>query len=402
MALDNGPRSQEMRISSPICSCLSWALLVLMFLFHVAHGYAHDAGSSYLKLTVREGRITGRWEIALHDLDEAVKLDANDDGMVNALELRSRLPAATEYAVAHLKIAADNIPARVLVTNAEPVVESSPNGTNVILHLLIADQPKPNTLEVDYRLFFELKPQHRGLLLLECDARTHSAMFSPDRPTQQFDLAAWSPGNELLAFGWEGVWHIWIGFDHILFLLALLLPSVLMREAKRWTAVSDFREAFVNVLRIVTAFTVAHSITLSVASLNLITLPSRWVESAIAASVLLAALNNLRPFFRGRVWLVAFGFGLVHGFGFASVLVELGPPQAALLLALVGFNLGVEVGQLAIVAVFLPLAYGLRGSWIYTNLLLRTGSLLIALLAGAWLVERALDLNFLAALTNHR
>jgi hypothetical protein len=198
------------------------------------------------------------------------------------------------------------------------------------------------------------------------------------------------------------VWHIWTGFDHILFLLALLLPSVLMREAKRWTAVRDFRDAFVNVFKIVTAFTVAHSITLSVATLKLITLSSRWVESAIAASVLLAALNNLRPFFRGRVWLVAFGFGLVHGFGFASALVELGPPQAALLLALVGFNLGVEVGQLAIVAVFLPLAYGLRGSWIYPNLLLRTGSVLIALLAGAWLVERALDLNLLAAVTNHR
>ena len=163
--------------------------------------------------------------------------------------------------------------------------------------------------------------------------------------------------------------HIWAGFDHILFLLSLLLPAVLVPSA-------DFRRgvgrrsrasetAFWDVLKVVTAFTVAHSITLSLATLGVVSLPSRLVESAIAASVVLAALNNIRPVVHGGRWIIAFCFGLIHGFGFASVLADLGLPQGSLLLALVAFNLGVELGQLAIVAVFLPLAYALRDTLFY-------------------------------------
>jgi hypothetical protein len=149
------------------------------------------------------------------------------------------------------------------------------------------------------------------------------------------------------------------------------------------------------VVKIVSAFTVAHSITLSAATLAIVHLPSRWVESAIAASVVLAALNNLFPVVQGRRWVVAFGFGLIHGFGFASVLADLGLPQGATVLALVGFNLGVEVGQLAVVAVFLPLAYGLRRSWVYERVVLVPGSVLIAMVALVWLVERAFNLKLL-------
>ena len=376
---------------------MTWALGLLGILC-AALAQAHDTGSSYLKLTVQQREILGRWEIFLHDLDEALTLDTNGDQIVSALELQSRQQAINEYAAAHLKIVADGAAKVIRVTLADPALEAASNGTNVILRLFIAETPRPAVLEVDYRLFFDIKPLHRGLLALECGGRTRTAMFSPDRPTQRFDLAARGPGREFLAFGWEGLWHIWIGFDHILFLLALLLPSVLVREANRWVPAAGFRIAFFNVFKIVTAFTIAHSITLSLATLKLIVLPARWVESAIAASVLLAALNNLRPFFGGRVWLVAFGFGLVHGFGFAGALMELGLPPDALALALVGFNLGVEAGQLAIVTVFLPLACGLRASRIYPALLLQTGSLLIALLAGVWLIERAFELDLWAVL----
>ncbi len=117
------------------------------------------------------------------------------------------------------------------------------------------------------------------------------------------------------------------------------------------------------------------------------------VESAIAASVVLAALNNVFPLFQGRRWMVAFGFGLIHGFGFASVLADLGLPQGALLLALLGFNLGVELGQLAIVALFLPLAYGLRHTVLYQRWILVGGSWLIAALAAQWFAERAFNLS---------
>jgi hypothetical protein len=133
----------------------------------------------------------------------------------------------------------------------------------------------------------------------------------------------------------------------------------------------------------------AHSITLTLAALQVLVLPSRWIESAIAASVALAALNNIWPLVRGKRWLAAFAFGMLHGFGFAGVLGELGLPQEARVLALAAFNIGVELGQLAIVAVFVPLAYALRSTWLYRQLMVRGGSACIAVLALVWLAERA-------------
>jgi hypothetical protein len=129
-----------------------------------------------------------------------------------------------------------------------------------------------------------------------------------------------------------------------------------------------------------------------------VVLPSRWVESAIAASVVLASLNNVWPVVCGRRWVLAFAFGLIHGFGFASVLADLGLPQDSLLLALVAFNVGVELGQLAIVAAFLPVAYALRDTRLYRRAVLVFGSLMVATVAAAWLAERALDVVVLPGL----
>jgi hypothetical protein len=143
----------------------------------------------------------------------------------------------------------------------------------------------------------------------------------------------------------------------------------------------------------ISAFTVAHSITLALAALSVVSLPSRLVESAIAASVVLAALNNLSPVVQRGRWLVAFAFGLIHGFGFASVLADLGLPQEGLLLALVGFNLGVEAGQLCVVAAFLPLAYAMRHTWMYRRMIVVGGSAVIVLIAALWMVERVFDLE---------
>ncbi|MES2583643.1 MAG: HupE/UreJ family protein, partial [Pseudomonadota bacterium] len=196
----------------------------------------------------------------------------------------------------------------------------------------------------------------------------------------------------------EGVWHIWIGFDHILFLLSLLLPAVLVLDGKTWRGAGRFGQAGKEVLWVVTSFTVAHSITLSLAALGLVSLPSRLVESAIALSVVLAAANNVWPVVAHRRWVVAFCFGLIHGFGFASVLAELGLPTDSLALSLLGFNLGVETGQLAIVAVFLPLAFALRHTAFYRKGVFVGGSLLTMLVAALWLVERVFDTQLVTGL----
>lgn len=154
---------------------------------------------------------------------------------------------------------------------------------------------------------------------------------------------------------------------------------------------------FLETAGIVTAFTLAHSLTLTLAVLDVVDLPSRLVETAIAFTIVLAALNNLFPLVTTRRWSLAFGLGLIHGFGFASALRDLGLPSDALALALAGFNLGVETGQLAIVAIALPLAFVLRQTWLYRRLALPVGSAAVALLALVWCLERGLNINLLPA-----
>ena len=183
--------------------------------------------------------------------------------------------------------------------------------------------------------------------------------------------------DRTVATGWFdfvklGIEHILTGYDHLLFLVALLATA---------------RGAW-SVVRIVTAFTLAHSVTLSVAALGIVTIPDRIIEPLIAATIVWVALENLlsaEP--DRRRWIWSFGFGLVHGFGFASVLGELGLKGVTLVRGLVGFNVGVEIGQLIFVAVFLPALMWLsrgRGA----RLTPRIASLAVAAIGAYWLVER--------------
>ncbi len=370
-------------------------LLAFLLALATAPALAHKPSDSYLGLTVDGARIEGQWDIALRDLDLVVSLDVNGDGEITWGEVRARHSDIAAYALARLALRSGPAPCPPRVI--EQLVDGHSDGAYAVLRF-VATCPEPvASLEVDYSLLFDVDPQHRGLLRLAHRDATRTAIFNPERGRQDFEMAELSRWRQLLDYGREGVWHIWIGFDHILFLLSLLLPAVLAYANGRWEALGAFAPAFWDVFKIVTAFTVAHSITLSLATLGIVTLPSRPLESAIALSVVLAALNNLWPLFHGQRWVVAFLFGLVHGFGFATVLQELGLPQGALAVALVGFNLGVEVGQLAIVGAFLPLAFFVRRTAFYRRGILVGGSALITLVAGLWLAERALDVKLVAA-----
>jgi len=232
-------------------------------------------------------------------------------------------------------------------------------------------------------------PTHRGLLQISSGKLSQAAVLPRSHPTVAINLQSPQRLQQFAEFVTEGVWHIWKGFDHILFLLTLLFPAVIVYRLGRWEPRGSWRESAFDVLKVVTAFTVAHSLTLSLAVLDLIHAPSRVVESTIAATVLLGAMNNLLPVVLERRWLVAFVFGLVHGLGFASVLADLGLHGANLALALVGFNAGVELGQFAIVIVFLPLAVLLRDTVFYRRIFVPVGSGVIGMVAMVWLISRA-------------
>ncbi|BFU95369.1 MAG: membrane protein [Nitrospira sp.] len=357
--------------------------------------WAHKPSDSYLALTVQGDRIHGQWDIALRDLNDAIGLDADDDGTITWGEVQAKHRDIAAYALSRLRLQSQGAACRTAVT--DHLIDRHTDGAYAVLRFTAMCPAEINRLVIDYRLLFDLDAQHRGLLRLTQGGQTRTAIFSQEFPAHLLTTGEASVWQQVQQYLREGIWHIWLGFDHVLFLLALLLPAVLVRVDRRWQAVEEFSSAVGEVVAIVTAFTVAHSLTLSLATLGIVQLPSRLVESAIAASVILAGVANLYPGIAQRRWLVAFAFGLIHGFGFAGVLSDLGLPQGSLLLSLVSFNLGVEIGQLAIVAIFLPLAYGVRRGSYYQVIIVRAGSVAVIMLALLWLVERALDLKLLPA-----
>jgi hypothetical protein len=225
--------------------------------------------------------------------------------------------------------------------------------------------------------------------------RTQLGLLDARHHELRFTLAPPERGALFAAFLKDGISHISHGCDHLLFLVALLLPAVLRPANGHWTPRPRLGGVLADTMKMVTAFTLAHSVTLSLAVLQWVRLPARVVEPSIAASVLLVALGNLRPRSPGHRWPLAFGFGLIHGMGFARALAELQLPSSLLAVGLVGFNAGIEAGQVALVAVFLPLAFALRRTRFYSCVLLTAGSMLASLWASIWMVERIFDVQLL-------
>jgi len=362
-------------------------ILATALLLATGAAQAHRPSDAFLTLNVEGAQLRGQWEIALRDLDVVAAVDANRDLALTWGELQAARPAIDAALLAALKVSAEGRDCALRTTDL--LVNDRVEGRFAWIGLAGECPTAPAALGLRYDLLFDVDPTHRGILVLTAGGAAHTAVFAPGTRTLDLKLADPSRWRQFTDYLREGVHHIWIGADHILFLVSLLLPCVLIRSAGRWRGVETLPPALWDVVAVVTAFTAAHSITLTLAALGVLRLPTALTESAIALSVFLVALNNVWPVVtRGR-WGVAFGFGLVHGFGFASVLGELGLPAGARLLALVAFNLGVEIGQLTIVAATLPLAYGLRNSVFYRRAVFTGGSLLIAAIAAYWFAQRS-------------
>ena len=358
-----------------------------------ATAQAHKQSDSYLAIAAGPGdsQLHGQWDIALRDLDFVLGLDANADDRITWGEVKARRAAIEAYAYEHLKLTAKQ-GERSEACPLQPqqlLIDNHVDGAYAVLRFTSSCAVQAPQLSVEYSLLFAADPNHRGLLDLRTAGFSQAAVLSKDEPALTFDLRAKHSWQQFRSFVVEGIWHIWEGYDHILFLFTLLLPAVVLYRDGGWQARASLRDSSADILKVVTAFTLAHSLTLSLAALGVVHVPSRLVESLIALTVLLGALNILFPVVRERRWLVALCFGLVHGLGFASVLADLGLQPGGLLQALVGFNVGVEIGQLAIVAVLMPLSYLLRDTVFYRRLLLPTGATLIGFLALYWIGLRA-------------
>ncbi len=363
---------------------------------------AHKSSDSYLQIAAGPGQLDVRWDIALRDLDVALDLDSDADGKLTWAEVRGAWPRIEAYALQHISIDG------CALTAKSRGLERRNDGAYAVLYLsspcTLAAQPV-----IAYSLFAEVDPTHRGIAKVQ-------------RPGQEVSLSVLEPGSARGAgsdsdaseasgvassaragaappsrweFLVEGVRHILGGYDHVLFLLCLLLPSVMRRTPEGWRPVERLSQAVWPIVGIVSAFTVAHSITLCLAALKIVSLSSVFIEPAIAVTIALAAIDNLLPIFPVRRVVVTFFFGLIHGFGFASVLAELNLPTGAFAWALLQFNVGLELGQLMIVAVATTLLFSIRAWTGYPKAVVGGGSIVALVIASLWFVERVANVSIM-------
>ena len=385
-----------MTIRSHYKLLLRWLLvpLILIILIWSGKAAAHSSSNSYLTIFAPNNQLALRADIHLRDVDLIFDLDSNRDGQVTWGETQMRSSELSAWLEQGLHLSQSG--EKCSLGKVDLQVSQLADGT-YLSALWAPDCQRINDIAnadftLRYSLIFQQDSLHRGLLKVDLPNLQSSALLSPERPDAQVNR---SESSALRVFGKyiiEGVWHIWIGIDHIVFLISLLLLAPLQparMKITKWPGAKTARPVLLDVFAVVTAFTIAHSITLCLTVMEWLTPPSDLVEQAIALSVVLASLNNLLGVYSLKRWRLAFVFGLIHGFGFANVLLDLGLPIGALVAALGGFNLGVELGQLVIVLVFLSLAWFMRHTLFYRWVVAAGGSFVIALLGVYWLLVRS-------------
>ncbi|HEY4065863.1 MAG TPA: HupE/UreJ family protein [Burkholderiaceae bacterium] len=351
---------------------------------------AHKASDSYLQLDAGEKTLAVRWDIALRDLDIPLVIDANDDGRVTWGEVKAAWPRIEHYAMERLNIAGCPL------TLARTALERRNDGAYAVM-FLTSDCALSASPHIKYSLLREVDPTHRGIAKLNRAGQpVQLMMLAPSDDTAGSAATGDAPlTSEVGNFIRAGMLHILTGYDHVLFLLCLLLPSVMRRAPGGWRPVATLKQAILPVVGIVSAFTVAHSITLGLAATKVVSLPPAFIEPAIAVTIILAALDNVWPIFPVPRVIVTFCFGLIHGFGFAGVLSELNLPAAQFAWALLQFNVGLEMGQLMIVISVTAVLFLLRDWTRYRPMVIRGGSYAAIVVGVLWLIERTANVTLL-------
>ena len=370
-----------------------WPCVLLFIAIGSGSAQAHSSSNSYITISKFNEAAVLRADINLRDIDLVFDLDQNKDGKVSWGETLAKTAELKVWLEQGIQLSTLNQKCALAQMNIK--ASDHADGTYLSVEWTVdcldVAEDDLSGLTLRYDLMFDQDNLHRALVKIDLPNFQSSAILSPDRPEFTVTKASGSRLKVLERYLLEGVWHIWIGIDHVLFLLSLLILAFLEPSRKsviQWPAVQNVKTAVLDILAVVTAFTLAHSITLGLTIFKWLEPSADLIEPAIALSVVAAALNNLLGWAALRRWQLAFAFGLVHGFGFANVLVDLGLPSDQLAIALGGFNLGVELGQIAIVLVFLPLAWWLRNTLFYRWVVVVGGSLTIAVLGIFWTLQR--------------
>ena len=361
-----------------------WFGLAAILLVHARPGTAHEINTSYSVVSVRSDSVRLILSIDEADLIRLdPQIDVNGDGLLYRDEVRGGGEAMALKLQDRLSTEVDGEPHTPEMLSAAPEVDVDGNlFLRIVYDVPLADEP-PATLVLDLEKFLQapLLDEHKNLVrvFVASDQPELLAVLSASSPVGRFQLRE---EVDLLAqvmhFVWLGVEHIFIGYDHIMFLAALIVIGSRLGP----------------LVKIVSAFTVAHSITLILAALEIVSLPTRWVEAGIALSIAYVALENFWIRGASHRWMLTFAFGFVHGFGFANVLRDLGLPSQGLVSSLLAFNVGVEIGQVVIVAILLPgILWAAKHG--HQQRLVQVASAVILLFGVGWFVERVFDLSYM-------
>jgi hypothetical protein len=361
-------------------------LLCLLAAFSAPRpAFAHAAGTSYLILQLpQEGAVSVRWDLSMQDIVWTVFVDADYDGNVTWQEVQNAQAALASAVLAQITVHRGGAPCALAVKD---FALASRSEENFLSAALTADCPQRGLTTVGGPLFMSGDASQRVLLSAIRGEEQFTGVLSAADPawSEPEKPSAW---RSFARFVGEGVWHVLIGYDHIAFVLLLLLPSVMRPVDGKWQGASGIRQVAREMVTIITAFTVAHSITLALAVTGTVKLPIQPIEIAIAASIAVAGVLNLLPRLANLRLPLAFGFGLVHGFGFANALSEIDAGGTSLLPLLAGFNIGVELAQLGIVALVLPVIYAMRSTRWYAGGVLPLGSCALGMAGVVWLLQR--------------
>jgi hypothetical protein len=339
---------------------------------------AHEDTIVYVTVELAPAEVRVAVALRPADLIQHFGLDLDGDGELSGEELSAGEPGTAGLLADRVRVWHDFTPLALAPAGSRAIEGGSRPLIAFDFTAPLRRPPADLALEVD--LADRLGSRSVSVVKVVDGDRQMEAILDAAHPRRSFDMGRpLSLAHQVVGFTKLGVEHIFLGFDHILFLLALILTGHRLGA----------------LLRIVTAFTAAHSATLVLAALDVVRLPPRWVEASIAFTIAYVAAENLWSRRQGgERWKLAFGFGLIHGFGFANVLRDLGLPRRGLVASLLAFNVGVEVGQVCIVVLAFPLAFWLaRQSFRRTAL--QMASAVILVVALGWLLERALGLELM-------
>ncbi len=362
---------------------------------------AQAGGETEADLFVAEDALDGRVELSIADLEQVFGRSFGETDPEIKAELARSSAEIQAYTADFLTIGAGGETWEISFADVELFRERDDLAFAVVPYEVDVDgQSVPVELDIRFDPFFDDVGDRDGLLLLTggwtagaFDADAEALVTFTDNSRQQSvdlgDRTHWQTFTSGITLGID---HIRTGPDHIMFVLALLLPSVLVFSGG-WKPMPSFGGALWRVLKIATFFTLAHSITFTLAGMGLLPLPpSKLIESVIALSIAAAALHNLRPVLPNREWALSFVFGLFHGMGFASLIASLDVSRTSQLVSLLGRNVGIEIGQVVVILVAFPALFLFRRTSWYQPIL-TIGSIVLAALSMSWMMERLFELD---------